>query len=173
MSSKREWRPGFAIDVAGVLGVVRRGRGDPTFTTTEGGAIWRTSTTPDGAATTVVFRRSDGTVVMQAWGPGAAWSLDGLPALLGADDRPEEFVAHHPMVADAHRRMGGLRFGATRRVWDQLFPAVLEQKVTGTEARRSCGRWGRPGRAGRRPARPRRRWRSPAATPACGAGCPG
>jgi len=134
---KREWRPGFAIDVAGVLGVVRRGRGDPTFRTTEGGAIWRTSTTPDGAATTVVFRRSDGTVVMQAWGPGAAWSLDGLPALLGADDRPEEFVAHHPMVADAHRRMGGLRFGATRRVWDQLFPAVLEQKVTGTEARRS------------------------------------
>ena len=72
---KREWRPGFAIDVAGVLGVVRRGRGDPTFRTTDGGAIWRTSTTPDGAATTVVFRRSDGTVVMQAWGPGAAWSL--------------------------------------------------------------------------------------------------
>ena len=134
---KREWRPGFAVDIAGVVGVVRRGRGDPTFRTTDGGAIWRTSTTPDGAATTVVFRRSDGTVVMQAWGPGAAWSLDGLPALLGADDRPEEFVAHHPMVADAHRRMGGLRFGATRRVWDQLFPAVLEQKVTGTEARRS------------------------------------
>ena len=68
---KREWRPGFAVDIAGVVGVVRRGRGDPTFRTTEGGAIWRTSTTPDGAATTVVFRRSDGTVVMQAWGPGA------------------------------------------------------------------------------------------------------
>ena len=67
---KREWRPGFAVDVAGVVGVVRRGRGDPTFRTTEGGAIWRTSTTPDGPATTVVFRRSDGTVVMQAWGPG-------------------------------------------------------------------------------------------------------
>ena len=133
----REWRPGFVVDVAGVLAPVRRGRGDPTYCTTEGGAIWRTSTTPDGPATTVVHRRTDGTVVMRAWGPGAAWSLDGLPALLGADDRPEEFVAHHPLVADAHRRMDGLRFGATHRVWDQLFPAVLEQKVTGTEARRS------------------------------------
>jgi len=40
-------------------------------------------------------------------------------------------------VSEAHRRMGGLRFGATRRVWGQLFPAVLEQKVTGVEARRS------------------------------------
>jgi 3-methyladenine DNA glycosylase/8-oxoguanine DNA glycosylase len=33
--------------------------------------------------------------------------------------------------------MPGLRFGSTRRVWDQLVPAVLEQKVTGVEARRS------------------------------------
>ena len=85
---------------------------------------------------------------MHAWGPGAAWSLDGLPALLGDGDRPEAFVAHHPLVADAHRRMPGIRFCATRRVWDVLFPAVLEQKVTGTEARRSwrelCRRFGDP-----------------------------
>jgi 3-methyladenine DNA glycosylase/8-oxoguanine DNA glycosylase len=133
----REWRPPFPVDVAGVLGPVRRGRGDPTFVTTAGGAIWRAATTPGGPATTALHRRADGTVVLHAWGPGAAWSLDGLPALLGADDRPEEFVPHHPLVADAHRRLAGLRFGATRRVWDQLLPAVLEQKVTGTEARRS------------------------------------
>lgn len=133
----REWRPDFPLDVPAVLGVVRRGRGDPTYVTTEGGAVWRAGTTPDGAATTAVHRRADGTVVMHAWGPGAQWALDGLPALLGADDPREAFVAHHPLVADAHRRLPGLRFGATRRVWDQLFPAVLEQKVTGTEARRS------------------------------------
>ena len=84
-----------------------------------------------------MHRRADGTVVMHAWGPGAAWSLEGLPALMGAGDEPGAFVAHHPLVADAHRRMAGLRFGATLRVWDQLFPAILEQKVTGTEARRS------------------------------------
>lgn len=123
--------------MAGVLAPVRRGRGDPTFITTPSAALWRAGTTPDGPATTALHRRLDGTVVMRAWGPGAAWSLDGLPALLGADDRPEDFVAHHPLVADAHRRMAGLRFGATRRVWDQLLPAILEQKVTGVEARRS------------------------------------
>ena len=69
---------------------------------------------------------------MHAWGPGAAWSLDGLPALLGDGDDPGAFVAHHPLVADAHRRMPGIRFCATRRVRDVLVPAVLEQKVTGT-----------------------------------------
>jgi len=44
--------------------------------------------------------------------------------------------------------MPGLRLGATGRVWDVLLPAVLEQKVTGTEARRSwrelCRRYGGP-----------------------------
>ncbi|WP_300011448.1 DNA-3-methyladenine glycosylase 2 family protein [Pseudonocardia sp.] len=143
----REWTPGFRLDLSGALAPLRRGRGDPTWQPA-GQGIWRTATTPDGAATTLVHRRPDGTVVGRAWGPGAQWSLDGLPALLGADDRPEDFVPCHPLIADAHRRMPGLRFGASRRVWDQLLPAVLEQKVTGVEARRSwrelCRRFGDP-----------------------------
>ena len=145
----REWRPEFRLDLAGVLAPLRRGRGDPTMrTAAEGAAIWRVGTTPDGPATTRLHRRADGTVVAQAWGPGAEWALDGIPALLGADDRPEEFVAHHPLVAVAARRMPGLRFGASMRVWDVLVPSVLEQKVTGVEARRSwrelCWRFGDP-----------------------------
>jgi 3-methyladenine DNA glycosylase/8-oxoguanine DNA glycosylase len=44
--------------------------------------------------------------------------------------------------------MPGLRLGATGRVWDVLLAAVLEQKVTGTEAHRSwrelCRRFGDP-----------------------------
>ncbi|GAA1222025.1 DNA-3-methyladenine glycosylase family protein [Pseudonocardia alaniniphila] len=145
----REWRPAYRLDLSGVLAPLRRGRGDPTWHSVgEGSAIWRASTTPDGPATTRLHRRSDGTVVCEAWGPGAQWSLDGLPALLGVHDRPEEFVAHHPLVADAARRMPGLRFGASMRVWDVLVPAVLEQKVTGVEARRSwrelCRRFGDP-----------------------------
>jgi 3-methyladenine DNA glycosylase/8-oxoguanine DNA glycosylase len=145
----REWRPEYRLDLAGVLAPLRRGRGDPTWRSAgEGSAIWRVSTTPDGPATTRLRRRSDGTVVCDAWGPGAQWSLDGLPMLLGAGDRPEEFVAHHPLVADASRRMPGLRFGASGRVWDVLVPSVLEQKVTGVEARRSwrelCRRFGDP-----------------------------
>jgi 3-methyladenine DNA glycosylase/8-oxoguanine DNA glycosylase len=95
-----------------------------------------------------LHRRADGTVVAAAWGPGAGWALAGLPHLLGAGDRPEEFVAHHPLVADAQRRLPGLRLGASGRVWDVLLPAVLEQKVTGVEARRSwrelCWRYGEP-----------------------------
>lgn len=147
--AEREWTPGFRLDLPGLLAPLRRGRGDPTWHSVgEGTAIWRVGTTPDGPATALLRRRGDGAVRAQAWGPGAGWTLDGLPALLGADDRPEEFTPHHPLVADAHRRMPGLRFGATRRVWDQLVPAVLEQKVTGIEARRSwrelCRRFGDP-----------------------------
>jgi len=146
---EREWRPDYPLDLSGVLAPLRRGRGDPSWRSAgEGSAIWRVSTTPDGPATVRLSRRTDGTVRARAWGPGAPWELDGLPTLLGADDSPETFVAHHPLIADAARRMPGMRFGATRRVWDQLVPAVLEQKVTGTEARRSwrelCRRFSDP-----------------------------
>lgn len=145
----REWRPPFPLDLAGTLAPLRRGRGDPTWrSAADGAAVWRTCTTPDGPATMRVARRADGTVVATAWGPGADRVLDGLPSLLGADDDPAAFTAHHPLIADAARRRPGLRFGATRRVWDVLVPAVLEQKVTGVEARRSwrelCHRFGDP-----------------------------
>ncbi|MDN5749579.1 MAG: DNA-3-methyladenine glycosylase 2 family protein [Pseudonocardia sp.] len=145
--AEREWTPEFPLDLPALLAPLRRGRGDPTWQDA-GGGIWRVGTTPDGPATMLLRRREGGTVRALAWGRGAAWALDGLPALLGAHDRPEEFTPHHPLVADAHRRMPGLRFGASRRVWDQLVPAVLEQKVTGIEARRSwrelCRRFGDP-----------------------------
>lgn len=143
----REWRPDFLLDLSGVLGPLRRGPGDPTWHA-DGAAVWRTSTTAAGAATLRVNRRADGTVVARAWGPGADVVLDGLPALLGANDDPDAFVAHHPLVADAQRRRPGLRLGASGRVWDVLVPAILEQKVTGTEARRSwrelCRRFADP-----------------------------
>ncbi|ANY07572.1 DNA-3-methyladenine glycosylase family protein [Pseudonocardia sp. HH130630-07] len=134
----REWRPPFPLDLYGVLAPLRRGRGDPTWrTVADGGVIWRVSTTPDGPATVAIRRRPDGTVRASGWGPGAGWEVDRLPSLLGADDDPAGFTAHHPVVADAVRRRPGLRLGASGRVWDTLLPAVLEQKVTGTEARRS------------------------------------
>ncbi|ALE72313.1 3-methyladenine DNA glycosylase [Pseudonocardia sp. EC080610-09] len=138
----REWRPPFVLDLYGVLSPLRRGRGDPTWRTAgDGAVIWRVSTTPDGPATVAVRRRADGgehgTVRATGWGPGAAWELDRLPSLLGADDDPSSFEAYHPLVADAVRRRPGLRLGSSGRVWDTLLPAVLEQKVTGTEAHRS------------------------------------
>ena len=112
------------------------------------GTVWRAGTTPDGAATLALRRGPGGDVQAGGWGPGARWALDGLPALLGADDDDTGFVAHHALIEQTRRRQPGLRLGATRRVWDVLVPAVLEQKVTGVEARRSwrelCRRFGEP-----------------------------
>lgn len=48
---EREWHAPFLVDVRRTLSVQGRGRGDPTFTADEAGAIWRTSLTPDGPAT--------------------------------------------------------------------------------------------------------------------------
>lgn len=148
--AERTWRPAFVLDVRALLAPLRRGKGDPTLRTetdASGGAgvLWRASHTPDGPATLALSRR-DGVVHARAWGPGAGWVLDGVPALLGDEDDDEGFVGHHPLVAETRRRMPGLRLGSTRTVWDVLLPSILEQKVTGTEARRSfrelCWRFG-------------------------------
>jgi 3-methyladenine DNA glycosylase/8-oxoguanine DNA glycosylase len=60
-----------------------------------------------------------------------------VPDLLGAHDTPDGFIARHRCVADAVRRSPGLRLTRTGLVFDQVVPAVLEQKVTGIEAKRS------------------------------------
>jgi 3-methyladenine DNA glycosylase/8-oxoguanine DNA glycosylase len=142
----RSWTPEHPLDLRAVLAPLRRGRGDPTMRVDADGTIWRAGTTPAGAATLALRRDHGGTVHATGWGPGAAWALDGVPALLGAADDDSAFVPHHPLIAQVRRRMPGLRLGATRRVWDVLVPAVLEQKVTGIEARRSwrelCWRFG-------------------------------
>ncbi|HKS46039.1 MAG TPA: DNA-3-methyladenine glycosylase 2 family protein [Amycolatopsis sp.] len=130
------YRPEFPLDLGAVLAPHGRGKGDPCQRR-ESGVTWLTGNTPDGPGTLAVRRFADGEVEAQAWGPGAGRLLDGLPALLGARDDDRGFVAHHEVVADARHRMPGLRLGASGRVWDALVPAVLEQKVTGFEARRS------------------------------------
>ncbi|WP_185064715.1 DNA glycosylase family protein [Pseudonocardia eucalypti] len=146
---ERTWQPDYPLDLAGLLAPLRRGKGDPTLRfDPPAGTCWRAATTEGGPATMALRRSSDGTVHATAWGPGAQIMLDGLPALLGAHDDDSGFVAHHPLVAEARRRMPGLRLGTSGRVWDVLLPAVLEQKVTGVEARRSfrelCRRFGTP-----------------------------
>ena len=119
----------------GLLGPHRRGAGDPTFRL-RADTVWLGLRTPVGPATLAVMARaSDGEVRGEAWGAGADWALDHLPALLGADDDPAGFRADlHPLVAEAWRRRPHVRFGATHRLWEALVPAVIEQKVTGQEA---------------------------------------
>jgi 3-methyladenine DNA glycosylase/8-oxoguanine DNA glycosylase len=136
---ERRWRPSYPLDLRRTLGHLGRGKGDPTHRHEADGSVWRTAPTPDGPGTLMLRRSADGWVAAQAWGTGADWLLDRLPDLLGAADETEGFPAHaHPVIADAWRRCGeGLRFPATRLIFDQVSVAVLEQKVTGIEARRS------------------------------------
>lgn len=76
----------------------------------------------------------EGVIVAEAWGEGAEWVLDQLPAMLGADDDPSGFVPRHPQLSQALREHPHWRLGRGNLVWQALLPAVIEQKVTGQEA---------------------------------------
>lgn len=76
-------------------------------------------------------------VDVKAWGPGAGWSLDRAPRLIGLDDSPEKFTTDDPVVGPLTRRHRGFRFGSTGLVVDALIRAVVAQKVAGKEASRS------------------------------------
>ena len=131
----RTWRPPWPCSVAQVLRPQRRGAGDPTHKEDDAGRHWRAMRTPTGTATLCVQARpTSGDVLGRAWGPGAEWALDRLPALLGADDDPSGFVAHHPQVAEGWRRHRHWRIGGTGLVMEALVPSILEQKVTGKQA---------------------------------------
>ena len=137
----REWLVPFPLDVPLTLSVHRHGGGDPAYGTDAAGAVWRTSLTPDGPGTLRVRSRGAvvaGTVVTgQAWGPGAGWLLDSLPAQLGFHDDRAGFTARHPVIGELALRYQGLRVGRSGRVFEALVPAVLEQKVVGREAHRA------------------------------------
>jgi len=115
---------------------LRRGGGDPAFRITPDGTVWRVSRTPAGPGT-LRLTGSSAAIEGSAWGPGADWLLDALPALLGADDDPSGFVPRHRVVHAAHRRHPGLRLTRTGLVLESLIPSVLEQKVTTQEAYRA------------------------------------
>ena len=133
------------MDLRATLGPLSRGA-DPTCRVAAG-RWWRAGNTPDGPAT-LALHVADGVVHAEAWGPGAEWTLAGVPDLLGARDDIGGFVPRHPIVQDAWRRHPGLRVPRTGQVTDQIIPAILEQKVTGAEAHRSwrelCRRYGEP-----------------------------
>jgi 3-methyladenine DNA glycosylase/8-oxoguanine DNA glycosylase len=128
------WRPGQPVDVRLTLAPLSRGRNDPTHNVAPDGSLWRTSLTPAGPASYRLTQRQ-GEVHAEAWGDGAEWVIAGVPDLLGARDDWTGFEARHPLLEQAHRRHPGLRLPRTGLVFEQLVPAVIEQKVTGKEAR--------------------------------------
>jgi 3-methyladenine DNA glycosylase/8-oxoguanine DNA glycosylase len=129
------YRPGHRLEVAATVGLLSRGRGDPT-TTRDARGLWRTAATPAGPGTLLLAGHA-GEVTATAWGPGADWLVAGVPELLGSADSPETFVPGHPLLRDAARRRAGMRTPRCRLVFEMTMAAVLEQKVTGREARRS------------------------------------
>lgn len=123
------------IDLARTLFPLRRGYGDPTTRIAAGEAV-RAIRTPEGKATVHLLAQGDA-IEAEAWGPGADQALARAPGLVGAEDDDAGFIPLHPAVADAWRHRRGVRITRTVSVLEVLIPAILEQKVTGVEARRT------------------------------------
>jgi 3-methyladenine DNA glycosylase/8-oxoguanine DNA glycosylase len=126
-------RPRLPVDLRLTLGPLRRGRGDPTIRVERSGAWWRATRTPLGPATACYVAEGDG-IRVAAWGPGAEWCLAAAPELLGSRDSLEGF-APTGLVGELHRHFPGLRIPRSQAVFEALLPSILEQKVTGREAR--------------------------------------
>jgi 3-methyladenine DNA glycosylase/8-oxoguanine DNA glycosylase len=60
--------------------------------------------------------------------------------MAGLQDDPTAFHPEHQVLRDLRRRFSRLRLARTDRILEALIPAILEQKVTGIEARRAWRR---------------------------------
>lgn len=133
---EREWDAGRPVDLRSTLMPLVRGTGDPAHRFVDG-RFWWACSTPAGDGTLALTARGP-LVSAAAWGAGADWLLDRVPALLGdGDDWSELDVSAHLPLVQAWRSRPGLRLCATGLVMEALVPAVLEQKVTGLEAKRA------------------------------------
>jgi 3-methyladenine DNA glycosylase/8-oxoguanine DNA glycosylase len=134
------------LDLGLTLGPQLRGTSDPTMRLSARAAI-RATRTPDGPATVQLLHQGT-TLLVEAWGPGADRAVDAAPAFVGLAEDRAGFAPANPLIADLDRRLPGLRIGRTGAVFEALLPAILEQKVTGAEARRGfrgiVARWGEP-----------------------------
>ena len=136
------------VPLGAVVGIFRRGGGDPTSRRDDGG-WWFGWRTPDGPVTLrLVVAPDAGEVTASAWGGGAPWALERVPDLLGERDDPTGFTPVHPPVADAWRVFPGWRVPRSGLVVQALVASIIEQKVTGKEAfagyRRLVRRFGEP-----------------------------
>jgi 3-methyladenine DNA glycosylase/8-oxoguanine DNA glycosylase len=156
------------LDLRHTLGSLSHGGGDPTIRF-GAGRVWRATRTVDGPAT-IALLQADGELRAEAWGPGAERALADVPALVGRLPERPAIPAAHPLVVHLARRNPGVRIPRTGAVLESLVPAILEQKVTGEEARRA---WSGLIRAHGEPAPGPPEWRLRLApTPATLAGLP-
>ena len=121
-------------DLARSLGGMRFGLRDPSARF-EGNVVLKAAHTPDGPVTFRVRHRSQsGTIEVELWGPGSAWVEPRAEAILGLDDRPEDFTPEHPRLRAAERRARGLRLGQVISLSELHVVTILQQRVKWVEA---------------------------------------
>lgn len=101
--------------------------------------VWRATRTPGGPATLHLTLEAD-RLLSEAWGPGADRALESAAGWAGLLDDDRGFLPKHRVLKELHRQLRGVRLTRTGRPTEALIPAVLEQKVTGLEARRAFRR---------------------------------
>jgi 3-methyladenine DNA glycosylase/8-oxoguanine DNA glycosylase len=126
------------LDLRGTLLPLVRGNGDRTIRVATGEAWWTTRTSRGPATLHLSVR--PGMLTAEAWGPGGDDVLERAGRLVGLEPRREPTATlasvDHGGIAGLARRRPGIRTLRTEAVLDALVAAILEQKVTGTEAHR-------------------------------------
>ncbi|MCA2216164.1 DNA-3-methyladenine glycosylase family protein [Jidongwangia harbinensis] len=105
----------------------------------DGGDFRLAARTPDGPGT-LHLSCSRTELTATGHGPGAAWLVERADAIAGLRDETAGFpalAARHPLIARLARTFAGVRMPATGLTFHRLLRAILEQKVTGTEAHRA------------------------------------
>ena len=123
------------LDLVRSLAPLVRGNGDRTIRLA-GDRAWWTTRTPAGPATLGLSTDGSGRLRAEAWGPGSDAALARIPDLFGPGTESLRDTPTGP-VARLSRRLPGIRILRTGSVFDVLVAAILEQKVTGTEAHRA------------------------------------
>ncbi len=146
-SVQRRVRSARPLDAAVTLRIIGRGPRDHAVRI-DGSVIWYVARTPEGPVTCQLDQVDDHNIDAQMWGAGAAWQAEHLPELLGDHHDFTPLPQLHGVIHTAQRRFPGLRVPRTRRVFDALVPAVLEQRVVGADAitsrRQLLGQLGEP-----------------------------
>jgi 3-methyladenine DNA glycosylase/8-oxoguanine DNA glycosylase len=122
------------VDLRRTVSPLIRGSGDPT-TRVDGRGVWRSLRTVDGPATVRLRQLDRREVEAEAWGPGADRAIEeAAPGLAGALDDPDAFVPRDDLVKGIWRDHRDVLLTRTDP-FPVLVAAILEQKVTGHEAR--------------------------------------
>jgi 3-methyladenine DNA glycosylase/8-oxoguanine DNA glycosylase len=121
------------LDLRRTLAPLRRGGADPTVRMPSG-EVWRATRTPAGPGTERLVPGADGTLLVEAWGPGAEWLVEHAPVLVGELDDASDFRPVHPLLRDLHRMHPGLRMCRSEAVFEAATASILEQRVAGAEA---------------------------------------